>query len=143
MGDTETATELFTPLIAGKALSPSAPATDKSSSNGDQVEAGEQYLSLVMPNEDTEAVLRIGDQRLFKEPVSRSPVLSSTLHRTSNALQKSKQGSPLRPRPKPKLGSFLPQLPAAEATGSSPMSIKGLKAPIAANKELAKQVSGY
>ena len=61
MGDTETATGIFTPLIAGKAIYPSRPASDKSSSNGEQVAAGEQYLSLVMPNEDTEAVLRIGD----------------------------------------------------------------------------------
>ena len=61
---------------------------------------------MVMPNEETEAAPLMAERKLFKEPVSRNPVLGTTLHLTGNGLQKANKAPQSRTRPK--LRPFLP-----------------------------------
>ena len=104
--------EMYTPLIQNQSLSPRSPVSNKSSSNGDQVVAGEQYLSMVMPDQDMEVTARIGGPKFNKDAFARNQIMGATLLLTGTGLQKSQKSNGAPPSvARAKLASFLPQLP--------------------------------
>ena len=74
--------------------------------------AGEQYLSMVMPDRDMEVTARVGGPKFNKEAFARNHIMGATLLLTGNGLQKSQKSTGAPPSgARAKLASFLPQLP--------------------------------
>ena len=96
---------------------------------------------MVMPDQDMEVTARIGGPKFNKEAFARNHLMGATLLLTGTGLQKSQKSIGAPPsRARAKLAPFLPQLSGTQGN-SSPMSIKGLKAPIAP-KDQVKQEGG-